>query len=121
MMKLGIPIPSQVNTVDSDCLTVDFFDELSVQLGDNQNVAKGESTLMAKLNAMSSLIQGRNESEHRTSLVLLDELGGDTDPAAGRCEVACVISGHFTDCAHFASLRVCFVPGNFGELDRQTK
>ncbi|EJK61256.1 hypothetical protein THAOC_18295, partial [Thalassiosira oceanica] len=80
MMKLGIPIPSQVN---SDRLTVDFFDEVSVQLGDNQNVAKGESTLMAKLNAVSSIIQGRNESGCRSSLVLLDELGGDTDPVAG--------------------------------------
>jgi len=55
-----------------------------VEVGDSQSISKHESTLMARLNALSSLINTlSSSSEGEAQLVLLDELGGGTDPNAG--------------------------------------
>jgi hypothetical protein len=105
MAKLGIPITSLNTTTDDEQQQrpiVDYFDDILVEVGDSQSIGKQESTLMAKLNSLSSLIQtmsvmssslggdGDVDSNNTTSnttsisrLILLDELGGGTDPIAG--------------------------------------
>lgn len=56
MVKLGLPIPvSEVSPYVS--VVVDYFHDITVEVGDNQSVKAGESTLMARLNACSSLIE----------------------------------------------------------------
>ena len=83
MIKLGLPITTTSTGVDSRMI-VDFFEDILVEVGDSQSISKHESTLMARLNALSSLIQAISCSDRDDAkLVLLDELGGGTDPAAG--------------------------------------
>ena len=106
MAKLGIPITS-LNTTDDEGKQqqrpiVDYFDDILVEVGDSQSIGKQESTLMAKLNSLSTLIQtmsvmsslsvggvvGANNvtsncNSNISRLILLDELGGGTDPIAG--------------------------------------
>jgi hypothetical protein len=81
MSKMSIPIPHRSDVTPR----VDFFQQVLVELGDQQSVVEGESTFMAKINACSKLIQQVQENDKGDShtLVLLDELGGGTDPAAG--------------------------------------
>mmetsp|Transcript_13628 Transcript_13628/g.20751 ORF Transcript_13628/g.20751 Transcript_13628/m.20751 type:complete len:883 (+) Transcript_13628:121-2769(+) len=85
LIKVGVPIFSH----DSAPPRIDFFHDVLVEVGDNQNIDGGESTLMARLNSCSQILQGfaTNESiETRRNyypLILLDELGGGTDPEAG--------------------------------------
>ncbi|KAL9185078.1 hypothetical protein ACHAXT_002855 [Thalassiosira profunda] len=85
MAKLGLPI----TTSASAPTVVDFFDDVHVKVGDEQSITKHESTLMARLNALSSLIENITaaaaspDSSEEAALVLLDELGGGTDPVAG--------------------------------------
>ena len=82
-VKLGIPITVLRPSEDRE-VRVDYFDEIFVQIGDSQDIIAGESTLMARLNACSSLIQKSEEAQDGGGkLVLLDELGGGTDPIAG--------------------------------------
>ena len=106
MVKLGIPITisksldggrSSSGSSPPPPVIVDFFEDILVEVGDSQSISKQESTLMAKLNALSNLIRkmssasqstSEEEKPHRNphpkvSLVLLDELGGGTDPVAG--------------------------------------
>jgi dsDNA-specific endonuclease/ATPase MutS2 len=81
LSKMSIPIPHRSEEIPR----VDFFQQVLVELGDQQSVIEGESTFMAKINACSSLIQQvqANDRVDSHTLVLLDELGGGTDPAAG--------------------------------------
>lgn len=85
LCKLGVPIPSSSSSRVKQ--RIDFMDDVLVEVGDKQSVIEGESTLMARLNACASLIQRVSDpekvSQPRSSLVLLDELGGGTDPNAG--------------------------------------
>jgi len=86
MVKLGLPIPvSEVSPYVS--VVVDYFHDITVEVGDNQSVKAGESTLMARLNACSSLIERLSAPEamdiNSSKLILFDELGGGTDPVAG--------------------------------------
>ncbi len=56
MVKLGLPIPiAEVSRNVS--VVVDYFHDITVEIGDNQSVKAGESTLMARLNACSALIE----------------------------------------------------------------
>ena len=80
LSKMAVPIPHQ----SEETPRVDFFPQVLVELGDQQNVMEGESTFMAKINVCSSLIQQVQEQGRAShTLVLLDELGSGTDPAAG--------------------------------------
>ncbi len=81
-VKLGIPITVRKSAEDSE-VRVDFFDNIFVQIGDNQDLISGESTLMARLNACSTIIHNMKTTDVGGKLVLLDELGGGTDPFAG--------------------------------------
>ena len=85
LTKLGLPIP-----VKSECKTkprVDFFDQVLVNIGDNQNVLDGESTWTSILNTCASIIDTIDrrpvENKECSYLVLLDEFGSaGTDPEA---------------------------------------
>jgi len=82
-VKLGIPITVNRKPSEDSKVRVDFFDDIFVQIGDNQDLRAGESTLMARLNACSTIIQKMETTDVGGKLVLLDELGGGTDPYAG--------------------------------------
>eukprot|EP00985_Skeletonema_marinoi_P025704 scaffold19127_cov150-Skeletonema_marinoi.AAC.1 len=82
-VKLGIPITVLRKPSEDSKVRVDFFDDIFVQIGDNQDLIAGESTLMARLNACSTIIQKMETTDVGGKLVLLDELGGGTDPYAG--------------------------------------
>lgn len=56
MVKLGLPIPISKVTPNVS-VVVDYFHDITVEVGDNQSLKAGESTLMARLNACSSLIK----------------------------------------------------------------
>jgi DNA mismatch repair protein MutS2 len=90
LTKLGIPIPIKKSAGNDTCARVDFFQDVIVELGDKQNLLEGKSTYMAQLHSLSRLIQqvshpiceiGANATS--STLILLDELGGGTDPLAG--------------------------------------
>jgi len=89
MAKLSLPITISQPQSSEDNLNipppiVDYFEDILVEVGDSQSISKHESTLMARLNALSSLIHTLSSSlEDESKLVLLDELGGGTDPSAG--------------------------------------
>ena len=86
LTKVGVPIPTNGSPKASnqhESARVDFFRDVLVEVGDQQNVAGGESTLMARLNHMSSVIQRVSRGTSTYPLILLDELGGGTDPGAG--------------------------------------
>ena len=90
MNRLAIPIPTN-NLAFKDTkkeIRVDFFHDIFVEIGDNQNILNGESTYIAKLNSISKIIEKVFEASllhERNSIILLDELGDGTDPEAGGC------------------------------------
>ena len=92
MAKIGVPIPrDDFSQRLPDETRVDFFHNVLVEVGDHQSLMEGESTYMAQLNSLSKLLDrikptnGTNGEESSSSLILLDELGGGTDPTAGSC------------------------------------
>ena len=72
---------------------MDYFNNILVDVGDQQDALSGTSTWTAKLNSWASIISelgeknnnslGQSDDQTTDSLVLLDELGGGTDPEAG--------------------------------------
>ena len=83
LTKIGLPIPTNGRTKANKEARLDFFRDVLCEVGDQQNVAGGESTLMARLNHMSSVIQRVSTGTSTYPLILIDELGGGTDPDAG--------------------------------------
>jgi len=87
LCKVGLPIPCRPKSDTSKMQTprIDFFRDVHVALGDRQSLVDGESTMMARLNACASVIEkvGSNAIDEAASLVLIDEIGGGTDPDAG--------------------------------------
>lgn len=81
LTKMSVPIPQQSSVTPR----VDFFPRVLVELGDQQSISEGESTFMAKMNACSCLIEKAQiyDGVDAHTLVLIDELGSGTDPAAG--------------------------------------
>jgi dsDNA-specific endonuclease/ATPase MutS2 len=84
LTKLGIPIPIKKG---SKRPRVDYFDDIFVNVGDQQSVVDGESTWTAILNTCANMIQSVAEQRKKGAtpsyLVLLDELGTGTDPESG--------------------------------------
>ena len=84
LTKLGIPIPIKEGGKRP---RVDYFDEIFVNVGDQQSVMDGESTWTSILNSCAITIQRiteqRKEGDTPSHLVLLDELGTGTDPESG--------------------------------------
>lgn len=56
MVKLALPITLSQKP-DGGCIVVDYFPDIVAEIGDNQSVLSGESTLMARLNSLSALIE----------------------------------------------------------------
>ena len=91
MNQLGIPILSTTTSGRINggrrrkTTRIDFFDEILLQIGDDQNVNKGESTFLSKCISYSTIIQKLSKSDDETNykLILLDELGSGTDPESG--------------------------------------
>eukprot|EP00550_Attheya_septentrionalis_P001467 CAMPEP_0198291446 /NCGR_PEP_ID=MMETSP1449-20131203/8972_1 /TAXON_ID=420275 /ORGANISM="Attheya septentrionalis, Strain CCMP2084" /LENGTH=1017 /DNA_ID=CAMNT_0043990085 /DNA_START=286 /DNA_END=3339 /DNA_ORIENTATION=+ len=91
MCKVAIPIPSSVSKGTPRSSRVDFFSDILVDIGDQQNILEGESTLMARLHSGAEIIRSVSHSNEDSEgnhspvypLVLLDELGSGTDPEAG--------------------------------------
>lgn len=101
MARLAIPIPLRPTSRSTRRETrVDFFKDVFTEVGDGQNVSEGESTLMARLNSCATIIEKLYNSElamnnnaiiedkteipqSMHSLLLIDEMGGGTDPETG--------------------------------------
>jgi DNA mismatch repair protein MutS2 len=88
LLKLGIPIPVSTEEDETETPQVGYFSKIFVEVGDQQSVAGGESTWTAKLNACASIIEKvvvatQHGTTNNNYLVLMDELGGGTDPEAG--------------------------------------
>lgn len=73
-VKLGIPITVNQIPYEESEVRVDFFENIFVQIGDSQDLLMGESTLMARLNSCSKLIQRMEATKIGGTLALLDEL-----------------------------------------------
>ncbi|MFC2039547.1 endonuclease MutS2, partial [Chloroflexota bacterium] len=73
MTQAGIPIPAS----EASCIPI--FDGIFADIGDEQSIEQTLSTFSWHINNIIRIIQGSTEK----SLVLLDELGTNTDPAEG--------------------------------------
>ncbi len=73
MLQSGLLIP--VNESSSFC----FFEEILVDIGDEQSIENELSTYSSKLKSMKKIIAQANEN----CLVLMDEFGSGTDPELG--------------------------------------
>lgn len=91
MNKLSIPIP-QDRSISANHVPprIDFFEYILTDFGDHQNILSGESTYMSTLNILARILQKVKESTYPKDgdtfpyyLILLDELGGGTDPESG--------------------------------------
>lgn len=91
MNKLSIPIPQDSSiSLDHVPPRIDFFDHILTDFGDHQNILSGESTYMSTLNTLANILERVTESAHLEEcngtphyLILLDELGGGTEPESG--------------------------------------
>ncbi len=80
MMRAGLPIPA------ADGSRVGFFDPVLSDMGDEQSIAKNLSTFSAHVTNLTRILDEAGPS----SMVLLDELAGGTDPGEGAA-LACAI------------------------------
>ncbi len=71
----------------ADSATVPLFTKLYVDIGDDQSIMQSLSTFSAHLTKLNTITQAADEA----SLVLLDELGGGTDPIEGECLAMAVL------------------------------
>ena len=62
MVKLALPI-TLATMQNDEPVVVDFFQDIEVDIGDNQNILSGESTLMARLNSLSALIEKSSSNQ----------------------------------------------------------
>jgi dsDNA-specific endonuclease/ATPase MutS2 len=73
MCKAAIPIPSSVSKGIPRSSRVDFFSDILVDIGDQQNIMEGESTLMARLHSGAEIIRSvlhSNEDSGRLIFIL---------------------------------------------------
>jgi len=73
MAMCGMLIPAESNS------ELSFFDRILVDIGDKQSIEQSLSTFSSHMVNIINIIE---ESKHN-SLILLDELGGGTDPVEG--------------------------------------
>ena len=73
LTRMGLPLPAEEGT------TVPLYDGIAADIGDEQEISQNLSTFA------SHLVRIRDGLQHATAdtLVLLDELGGGTDPDEG--------------------------------------
>ena len=80
----GLPIPAGSGS------TLTIFDDVLADIGDEQSLSANLSTFSAHIKNVAEIMQ---ESQHGRKLVLLDEIGGGTDPVEGGA-IACGIIGN---------------------------
>ncbi|MFT5050356.1 MAG: DNA mismatch repair protein MutS2 [Chlamydiales bacterium] len=73
MTRMGLPVPAAEGT------TIPLYDRIEADIGDEQEIRQNLSTFASHL----VRIRGGLERASERSLVLLDELGGGTDPDEG--------------------------------------
>ena len=73
MIKLGLGVPADEGS------RVDFFEQVFVEMGDEQDVLSGLSTFASHIRNLDVIIQNCNSS----SLILIDEIGTGTEPNQG--------------------------------------
>lgn len=73
MTRMGLPVPSEEGT------TVPLFERVCADIGDEQEIRQNLSTFASHLVRIREAL----EVADRDALVLLDELGGGTDPEEG--------------------------------------
>ncbi len=73
MAWLGLPLPARDGTV------IGTFDEIFVDIGDEQSIEQNLSTFSSHLKKIIHILKNSTSS----SLILLDELGAGTDPHEG--------------------------------------
>ncbi len=81
MTMCGMMIPA------SDGTAVSVFDNILVDIGDMQSIEESLSTFSSHMNNIVRIIEAAGSG----SLVLLDELGGGTDPIEGAALAAAII------------------------------
>ena len=105
MFQWGLLIPT------SEISEMLVFDRIFIDIGDNQSIENDLSTYSSHLSNLKEMLEG--VSEH--SLVLIDEFGSGTEPAAGgaiaeavlaeldRMKVYGVITTHYTNLKMYAA------------------
>lgn len=81
--QCGLPVPAGTGSIFK------IFDNILADIGDEQSIQADLSTFSAHIVNMVSIL---NDSKRGRSLILLDEIGGGTDPVEGGA-IACGIIG----------------------------
>jgi len=84
MNQAGFPIP-----VDGECV-MGIFESFFVDIGDEQSIEQSLSTFSSHMSKLIHMVENVNDK----SLVLVDELGGGTDPKEGEA-IAMAILDYF--------------------------
>ncbi|MFN8241146.1 MAG: Smr/MutS family protein [Bacteroidales bacterium] len=113
MLQCGLTIPVGEG---SEC---GIFRNIFIDIGDEQSIENDLSTYSSHLNSMKFFLKNANEK----TLVLIDEFGTGTEPMIGgaiaeailselnKMEVYGVITTHYTNLKHFASMTEGIVNG----------
>ncbi|MCG8554437.1 MAG: endonuclease MutS2 [Proteobacteria bacterium] len=86
MVRAGLPLPAGPNSVCG------YFDSVLTDVGDEQSTLKNLSSFSAHIKNLSLIMEQADQS----SLVLLDELAGSTDPQEGAA-LACAVVNRLCD------------------------
>ncbi|MBQ8064923.1 MAG: Smr/MutS family protein [Prevotella sp.] len=104
MLQCGLPVPI------GDRSTTGIFQNIMIDIGDEQSIADDLSTYSSHLLNMKNMMRQANE----TTLLLIDEFGGGTEPAIGGAIAEAVlkqfwqkksfgvITTHYQNLKHFA-------------------
>lgn len=100
MTQSGLHLPAGENT------TIGMFEDVLVDIGDEQSISQNLSTFSSHLTNIISIIKEANSAK----LVMIDELGAGTDPQEGAA-LAYAITDHF----HTNNIP-CIITTHIGEL-----
>ena len=98
----GIPLPAQAGT------EIGWFDRVVCVLGDEQSIARNLSSFSAHLEALRDALAGAQSG----SLLLVDEIGGGTEPTAGAAlaqafvETALGLGARTVVTTHYTQLKI---------------
>lgn len=101
MLSYGVPVPCREGSV------IPLFDRLMVSFGDDQSLENDLSTFSSHLESLKRIV----ELAGPNSLILIDEIGTGTDPAAGEAIAAAVLEqlsrqgGFIIVTTHFGGLK----------------
>jgi DNA mismatch repair protein MutS2 len=101
MVQTGIPLPTE------SAPEIPVFDKIYLELGDDQSLANALSHFSAHLSHLKAM----HEEATAESLVLLDEVGGGTDPAEGVAlaraylEILAETAGRVLATTHYGQLK----------------